>query len=108
MKYVIHNVKDSCWNILGNMYTVNVTDPLISATMKPEDYKVRESESDPWPKDFIEKKFFQAKGRNHKKYLKYEGFAHDEVLKEIFEWISNDIWSRGSLESFTIQSHIYL
>lgn len=107
MKYVIHNVKDSCWNILGDRYFVIVTDPEISATMKPDDYKVRESVSDPMARDFIEKKAFQAMRIDPEKFMNKEDFCHVECISEILEWIRDDIFKRSS-ERFEIQSYLSL
>lgn len=107
MKYVIHNVKDSDWNIVGNKYLVFVTDPAISLTLTSKDFEVKK-ENDYTRKDFIEKKSFEAKRIDPEKFMENKDYLHKEALNEIFAWISNDIHNRGARESFTIESHIFI
>lgn len=107
MKYVIHNVKDSSWNIMGNQYFVIVTDPAISKTMTAADCKVRESVSDPMQKDFIAKIHFEAKQVTEEKFMDKKDFLHKECISKMLEWIKDDIFLRGS-EEFEIKTRIDL
>lgn len=82
MKYLIHNVQDSDWNIIGNKFTIYVTDPSI-----PHVDKVLEF-GDPLPADFIGKQVIESEYDSIELMVR-PTHRHFAIMR-CFEWILSD------------------
>lgn len=96
LKYLVHNVPDSDWNITGNKYVLIITDTAKTELMKCKERPVRNSDDDPMPFDFVDKKTF----------VRNQLETHVETLARIFAYIASDVFQRTNKFDFIIESHI--